>query len=371
MDQSHQNSMITHEPDEKSALEHLKVSRIFLPIVIGLGVVLYIMSRQLDVNELKKLDNNFHTLFWIFMALMMYVIRHIFFAIRLRINTDYAFSWWKSMQLIVLWEFSTCVSPTSVGGAGVALYLLSKEQISAAKTIAVVLYSMVMDTVFLTFALILLYIVVGPIMIRPGMLVFSDIDGYGITFLTVLCFMIIYGSIFYYGLFINPGAIKRIILMISKVPFLHQFKNKLLQTADDIVISAKQLKEKPASFFIKTMACTGIAWTVRFLAINCLIIAFVADFQPSMSDNLIIMARGMAMHVIEAFSPTPGAAGVAEFLFGGFFSDYVPIGLAALIALIWRLFGYYSYLIAGAMVIPVWFRQVSQYRKKTNKPLTL
>lgn len=355
--------MSTHEPDEKSALDHLKISRIFLPIIIGLGVVLYIMNQQLDINELKKLDNNFHTFFWIFMALCMYVIRHIFFAIRLRINTDYAFSLWKSMQLVVLWEFSTCVSPTSVGGAGVALYLLSKEQISAAKTIAVVLYSMVMDTVFLTFALTMLYVIVGPIMIRPGMEVFSDIDGYGITFLTVLCFMVIYGSIFYYGLFINPVAIKKLILMISKISFLHKFRHQLCQTAEDIVISAKQLKEKPASFFVQTMVCTGVAWTVRFLAINCLIMAFVADFHPTMSDQLIIMSRGMAMHVIEAFSPTPGAAGVAEFLFGGFFSDYVPIGLAALIALVWRLFGYYSYLLAGVLVIPVWFRQLTHYKK--------
>jgi uncharacterized protein (TIRG00374 family) len=67
----------------------------------------------------------------------------------------------------------------------------------------------------------------------------------------------------------------------------------------------------------------------------------------------------MAMHTIEAFSPTPGASGVAEYLFGGFFSDYIPKGISSLIALVWRLIGYYSYLIAGVIIIPIWFRQVS------------
>ena len=36
--------------------------------------------------------------------------------------SDYAFSWPKAIQLIVIWEFSTAVSPTSVGGAGVAFW---------------------------------------------------------------------------------------------------------------------------------------------------------------------------------------------------------------------------------------------------------
>lgn len=347
-----------HQPDEYAALKNLKISKIFFPILIGLGVVIYLMSKQLDIEELSKLDNNGHTIFWISMAVTMYLFRHLFYAWRLRIMTDYAFSWLKSIQLIVIWEFSTAVSPTSVGGAGVALYLLSKEKLSGAKTISVVLYSMVIDTLFFVSTLIILYLSIGPIMIRPRMEVFSDIDGYGVTFLTVLCIMFLYGSIFFYGLFIRPKAIKRLLLLLSRIPFLKRFREDLRHTAYDIVTSANEIQQKPRSFFLKTYGCTVGAWTVRFLAINCLIIAFVADFKSTVFDHFIIFARALAMHTIEAFSPTPGAAGVAEYLFGGFFTDYIPVGLAALIALIWRLIGYYSYLIAGTIVIPFWFRSL-------------
>ena len=41
--------------------------------------------------------------------------------------TDNEFSWPKSMELIVLWEFASAVSPTSIGGSGVALFLLAQE----------------------------------------------------------------------------------------------------------------------------------------------------------------------------------------------------------------------------------------------------
>ncbi|MBK8517643.1 MAG: flippase-like domain-containing protein [Saprospiraceae bacterium] len=355
-----------HHHDDKSALDNLRVSKVFFPIIIGIGVIIWMMSRQLDIQELSKLNLSNHTLFWLFLAILMYVTRHLFYAWRLRIMSDYAFSWPKAIELIIIWEFSSSVSPTSVGGAGVAFFLLSQEKLSGAKTISVVLYSMVIDTVFFVFYMPLLYIFLGPIMIRPGMHVFSDIDGYGITFLTVLFFMMAYGALFFYGLFINPRSIKRLLIILSRWPILKRFREDLRSTAYDIVTTSVSIKNKPISFHLWSFGATTGAWITRFFAINCLIVALVSGISPAVYDHLIILARGMAMHTITAFSPTPGAAGVAEFLFGGFYSDYIPVGIAVLIALVWRLISYYSYLLAGAIIIPVWFRQV-QKRKRLEK----
>lgn len=277
--------------------------------------------------------------------------------------TDNAFSWPKAIQLIFIWEFSSAVSPTSVGGAGVAFFLLSQEKLSGGKTISVVLYSMVVDTMFFVLSLPILYFILGPIMIRPGMASFSEIDGYGVTFITVLLFMVGYGSIFFYGLFIKPRAIKRLLILISRFPLLKRFKDDLRKTASDVVMTSKDMKTKHWSFHAKAFGATVGAWLVRFFAINCLILALVANIQPTIYDQLIMLARGEAMHTITSFSPTPGAAGIAEYLFGGFYSDYIPVGIAVLIALIWRLISYYTYLIAGAIIIPIWFRSILLRRK--------
>ncbi|MBK9737310.1 MAG: flippase-like domain-containing protein [Saprospiraceae bacterium] len=351
------------ETDNASYLENLKISKVFLPTIIGIAVVIWMMSQSLDLSELSKLDKNSHTLFWLFMAILMYILRHLFYAWRLRIMSDNAFTWPKAIELIFIWEFSSAVSPTSVGGAGVAFFLLSQENLSGAKTISVVLYSMVIDTIFFVLMLPVLYFILGPVMIRPDMVQFSDIDGYGITFLTVLLFMIGYGGIFYYGLFINPKSIKKLLFKLSKLSFLKRFKEDLQSTASDVVISSETIKNKPWSFHLKSFGTTIGAWVVRFFAINCLILALVAAVDPGFYDHLIIVARGMAMHTITAFSPTPGAAGIAEFLFGGFFKDYIPAGIAVLIALIWRLISYYTYLIAGAIIIPNWFAKLKQKKK--------
>jgi len=70
------------------------------------------------------------------------------------------------------------------------------------------------------------------------------------------------------------------------------------------------------------------------------------------------------MFVIIAFSPTPGGAGVAEIVFGGFLSDFVPEGISLIIAFMWRGFTYYAYLIAGVIVVPNWVRNLINRRKK-------
>ena len=352
------------EFDDSSVLNSIRLSRIIPPILIGLAVVVWLMYKQLDMDELSNINWNFHIFFWIFMAVMMYVIRHLFYSWRLRIMTDQEFSWPKSIELIVLWEFASAVSPTSIGGSGVALFLLAQEKLSTAKTVSVVLYSMVIDTVFFVISLPLLYLILGPIMIRPGMQSLSDLDGFGYTFFGVILFMTVYGFVFYYGLFVNPTSIKRLLLFISRFRLLKRFRNDLRKTAMDIVSTSKEMQKKNFVFHIKTFVATTGAWVTRFLAINCIIIALISATPMDFYNQLLIMARGETMHVTTAFSPTPGGAGIAEYLFGGYYIDYVSEGIASLVALIWRIITYYSYLIGGAIIIPIWIREVMIRRRK-------
>ncbi|MEM9546403.1 MAG: lysylphosphatidylglycerol synthase transmembrane domain-containing protein [Bacteroidota bacterium] len=357
-------SNIQDEFQDSSVLQSIRLSRIIPPIIIGLAVVVWLMYRQLDMDELSKINWDFHIFFWIFMAVLMYIIRHLFYSWRMRIMTDNEFSWPKSMELIVLWEFASAVSPTSIGGSGVALFLLAQEKLSAAKTVSVVLYSMVIDTIFFVVSIPLLYMFLGPIMIRPGMESLSDLDGFGFTFLGVILFMAAYGSVFYYGLFVNPTSIKRLLLLFSRFTLLRRFKKDLRQTAMDVVDTSKEMQKKNYMFHAKAMIATAGAWVTRFLAINCIIIALISTTPMDFYNQFLIMARGETMHITTSFSPTPGGAGIAEYLFGGYYIDYVSEGIASLVALVWRIITYYSYLIGGAIIIPIWIREVMIRRRK-------
>jgi len=73
------------------------------------------------------------------------------------------------------------------------------------------------------------------------------------------------------------------------------------------------------------------------------------------------------MFAVTIFSPTPGGSGVLEAVFGDFLSDFVPSGVATILAFIWRLITYYLYLFIGVIVIPNWIRKILNRRKKERQ----
>ena len=88
---SQDNQVFTEE--QQKVLDSVSVSRILIPVLIGLLVVVYLIYIQLDFEELKTISWNEHLLIWILLAIFMYVLRHLFYAWRLRILSDNQFSW--------------------------------------------------------------------------------------------------------------------------------------------------------------------------------------------------------------------------------------------------------------------------------------
>ena len=358
------NSIEDFNKEQQEVLRSISASRIVIPILIGLGVVFYLLYSQFDPAEFAKINWTSHTLFWVLLSLILLIVRHLAYATRLWILSEKEFSWKKCIQLIFIWEFSSAVSPTSIGGSAVALFVLSQEKLSGAKTTALVIYSAVLDSIFFVALSPIFFTLFGTNMIRPNMQSLSDMDGWGYTFLGAYVFMAMYGCLFFYGLFINPKQIKRLLVGFTKFGFLKKRREAATKLGDDIIVASKQLYHQKWTFHIGAFLSTATAWSCRFLLLNCLVIAFVntpTDFWTQAN----LYARLQTMFVIMAFSPTPGGAGIAESLFGNFISDYVTSDTYALvIAIIWRFFTYYLYLIVGAIIIPYWIRNLLNERNK-------
>jgi uncharacterized membrane protein YbhN (UPF0104 family) len=349
---------------EKEVLRSVRKRRIILPILIGLGVVFFLLWKQFDPVEFDKIKWNRVALIYLFAALILLVIRHLAYANRLRILSEGAFGWKKCIELIFIWEFSSAVTPTSIGGSAVALVVLAQEKIQAAKVATIVIYTIVLDTAFFIFTLPILYIILGPIIIRPGFTSFSELDNWGTVFFGLYILMAAYGSFFFYGLWISPRRIKYMLVAITRIKFLRKFRENAGQLGDDIIITSKELRKKKWTFHAGAFGSTAVAWSMRFLLVNFVILGIVQTLDPGFWSQFTLYARLQAMYVIIAFLPSPGGAGFAEFTFGGFLTDYVPAGIALIVAFSWRLLAYYSYLIAGVIVIPQWIRKVLASRKE-------
>lgn len=350
--------------EQQDVLKSIRVSRIILPVIFGVLAVGYLLWRQFDPAEFAKINWTVHTLFWILAAVAILVIRHLCYSWRLYILSQGEFDWRKCIELIFIWEFSSAVSPTSVGGSAVAFFVLAQEKLSTAKTATIVLYTIVLDSIFFIGSLPFLFLLFGTSMIRPNLRSVSDLGPWGFYFLFAYSLMALYASVFYYGLFVNPDQIKRILVGFTRISFLQKYRRKAVELGNDMIVASRELKIQNWKFHLGAFLGTAGAWSCRFLLLNCLIIAFVhipLDFWTQFE----LYARLETMFVIIAFSPTPGGAGFVEVLFGGFLTDYVNNPTyATTISTIWRLLSYYSYLFAGVIIIPNWVRKIINERRR-------
>ncbi len=348
--------------DSEEALSSLKTNRILLPILIGLGVVFYLVYQQFDLNEFQKIKWNNYTLFLLCLTVFIYVLRHLAFAWRLRLLSGYKFKWSKSIELIFIWEFASAVSPTSLGGSAVGIFLLAQEKLSGAKAVSMVIITVIVDTLFFLISIPILYLFLGDESIRPLTDSTEMMVGFKWTLFSLWIFMFFYGFFFVLGI-LRSEFMSKFIRWISNISILKRYKPNLENIAKDFKTTSLEMRTKNSWFYIKIVFSSFVGWIFKFLAIALIILAIVHAVEPTFLNISVLYSRSEMMHTITQFSPTPGASGVSEWLFGGFYGDFIPKGIATIVAVIWRLITYYTYLIIGVIIIPNWIRTVWSRRK--------
>ncbi len=352
----------------QEVLRSIRGRRIILPLLIGLSVVGWLFWRRFDPQEFHQISWSGHVIFWIAIAICLLILRHLAYATRLRILSQGAFSWRKCIELIFIWEFSSAVSPTSLGGSAVAFFVLAQERLPLARTATIVLYTIVLDTFFFVSTLPILFLLFGTHMIRPQLHSLTQIDAWGYYFIFAYVLMATYGAAFFYGLFVSPYQMKRLLVSITHFPFFRRFRAKAVELGNDLILASNELRLQPPTLHLSALLSTIVAWSFRFLLLNCLIIAFVPEIPRTFWAQFELYARLETMFVIIAFSPTPGGAGFVEVLFGGFLTDYIRTSTkATIISTLWRLLTYYSYLIAGAFIVPNWLQRILIERRQRRK----
>jgi hypothetical protein len=163
--------------------------------------------------------------------------------------------------------------------------------------------------------------------------------------------LLIYLLVIGYGIFINSNFIKKLLSQFFSIGFLKRWRKKAIQTGIDINLTSKQLKNEPFSFWLKSFIATSFAWLARYVEANFIILAISGNL-----DHLIVLARSFVMWIIMMIPLTPGSSGVAETAFMATLCEYLS-GYGVIIALLWRLFSYYPYILIGIIVLPRWARR--------------
>lgn len=339
----------------------LRPARIILPIIIGIAVVLWLVLSEIEVTALSSLKFTWRSVFWLAVAWAFMIGRDLGYIIRLRILSEKDLNWLQSFKVIMLWEFTSAVTPSTVGGTAVAVVFVHKEGISVGRSTSIVLATSFLDELYFVIMFPLILLAVGSdILFNTSLQTSGNVLLNNLLLVAVTGYAIILAWVLFvgYGLFVDPGKIKKAITAIFRLPFLRKWKESAEKAGNDIIESSYQLKKKPFTFWLKTFTATFLSWTSRYFVVNAILVAFF-----SIKDHLLIFARQLVTWIMMIISPTPGGSGFAEIIMGKYISDTIPadpghsLSLALAIAIIWRIISYYPYLIIGASIIPGWIQK--------------
>ncbi len=353
---------------EQEISSKLKARNIIPPVVLGLLVVTWLFSREFDPSVLKGLALGWKTVGWLFVAVLFMIGRDLGYIIRIRVLSDNDLTWKQSFRIIILWEFVSAISPSTIGGTSVAVVFLHKEGISVGRSTSVVLATSFLDELYFVIMFPLLVLIIGwknlftTSLTQPGSAFANEILMIAVIgYIIKTAWVLVVG----YGLFFKPVAIRNLIVSIFRISWLKRWRKSAEKAGNDIIDSSMQLRSRGAGFWGKTLLATFLSWTSRYWVVNAILLAFF-----SVGDHLLIFARQLVMWIMMILSPTPGGSGLAEFIFKRYLSDFIPVDslelptIALAMALIWRLISYYPYLTLGAIIAPGWIQRKFIKRRK-------
>lgn len=354
------------EQEENSALSKIKLRRAVYPILIGLGVIGYMFYREFNPAVFDNITFSWKMIFWLFMALVFMFGRDIGYIIRIKVLAKGKLTWRQAFRVIMLWEFTSAITPSAVGGTSVAILYVHKEGISVGKSSAIVMLTSFLDELYfiLMFPLVMLIVGVDNLFytveqggaLETGLMTFALV-GY--------CVKLVWVIILSYGLFINPRGLKWLLMKIFKLKPLRKWYRSINVVGSDIIEGSKEIKKNNFGFWLKAVSSTFLSWSSRYLVANALILAFF-----SVTDQFLLFARQLVMWIMMLVMPTPGGSGFAEAIFTNYCADLIEVpvalqvGAATLIALLWRLVTYYPYLIIGVVLFPKWIKRNFGGKKK-------
>jgi uncharacterized protein (TIRG00374 family) len=314
----------------------------------------YIKQRASDA--LKLLEWSSSSILWIFIALLFMIGRDLFYMIRIRVLTHKKLGWKSSFHVIMLWEFASALSPGVVGGAAVAMFILHREKIPLGRSTAIVFITTMMDNLFYVLMIPLVFLFIDSSTLFPENTTYSMgvqwVFWIGFTIILIACLFL------FLAVFILPSWAAWFLNTLFKLPFLKRWKEGASRTADDLMVSSKELRKEPIYFWVGAFASTCGSWICRYLVINALLQAFL---HLGIMDHILILGKQLVLWIFMLISPTPGGSGVAEYAFGELL---MPFGMSAAmlagIAVLWRLISYFPYLFIGALLLPRWVKQTGQ-----------
>lgn len=324
-----------------------------LPIVIGVGVVVWLFLKDFNPAALSMLTFDTRTVLSLAACLVFVFGRDFGLAWRFRTITDGHLSWRRAFRVDLMCAFTSAITPSAVGGSALAIFYLNREGIKVGQATTLTLTTLFLDEMF--------FVVFCPILVLvlPIDELFGTTTGnvflesVKVIFWLVYAGIVAWAAILFIGILARPEWLERTVIKLFSLRWLRRWKDGAVRMTSGMRATSTWVKGQSKRWWLNVFGATTLSWFSRYLVVNALFFGFV----PAASQ-LLVFGRQFVVWVVLMISPTPGGSGVSEWLFTNYYGDMIgDLSAALVIAMIWRVVSYYIYLVAGVCLLPSYFKK--------------
>lgn len=326
----------------------LSVWRVLLPAIIGLAVVAWLFRHEFNPAVWKQIHFTARVIVCIMAAWMFMAGRDFGLMWRFRTLTDRQLTWMQSAKVNFMCEFTSCITPSAVGGSSLGMVFMHHEGINLGRATTLMLTTLFLDELFFVVACPLVMAVI-PYDELFGFNTGSHFtQGLKLTFWIVYALLVVWTAILFLGIIMKPQAMRKALTALFGIKLLRRWQPKVIALGDNMEAASRDLASRSFRWWAETFMATALTWTSRYLVVNALFWGFVPG-----ADQLVVFGRQLVVWVVLMVSPTPGGSGLSEWLFTEYYGDMLSYtGMALIIALFWRVITYYVYLVIGVFLAP-------------------
>ncbi|MEX0723801.1 MAG: lysylphosphatidylglycerol synthase transmembrane domain-containing protein [Gracilimonas sp.] len=273
-------------------------------------------------------------------AVVVSLLRVWFSSAKIRFLSEKKLDWLASVRVVLAWDFTSAVTPSTIGGAPMATYAMTKEGLKLGDAGAIILYGVLLDQLWFAMAI--------PILLFAGIfyeVVPSEVGLVGDVSMGLLYVgLLSYAGVLAYGVLKNPAAIKKVVKVVFKLPVLRKMSDKIEVEAENLEEYAHQLRKKPFSFLAKAFFLSTMSWLARIALPTIVVLSLLP------APEVLSVLRSLAMNLAFLVVPTPGGSGGVEGLFVLFQGPLISReGFVGLAVFLWRIISYYISIGLGIM----------------------
>src|SRR5512137_1275700 len=146
---------------DKDLKRQLHPRRIIIPVILGLAVVAWVIAKDFNPDILKEITFTWKSVFWLLVAWCCMLGRDLGYMIRIRVLSENDLNWRQAFRVIMLWEFTSAITPSTVGGTAVAVVFIHKEGITVGRSTSIVLATSFLDELYFVIMFPLILLIVG------------------------------------------------------------------------------------------------------------------------------------------------------------------------------------------------------------------